>query len=79
MKCTIKWIDETGKFTPDDNEAIGFATCITTDKDGVGEHSKPYPICAEHLKRLHPHHVAWSGTEHEATTKWIFTPLAKEG
>jgi hypothetical protein len=48
MKCSIKWIDiGTGRDTPDDNEAYGYAIVIV---DGV--ETGRYPCCYEHAERM---------------------------
>lgn len=64
MKCQIQWIDEDGRRTPDDNEAVAMAhvhRSIWAFPNGdpanhiVGyaeDIANSYPICAEHLKRL---------------------------
>ncbi len=41
MKCQIKWIDSNGNDTPDDNEAIGFASV----RNNGGEWRGSFPIC----------------------------------
>jgi hypothetical protein len=45
MKCQIRWIDQNGDPTPDDNEAEYIATS-TLDGD-----SKSFPCCQNHYTR----------------------------
>jgi hypothetical protein len=79
VKCKIQWIDDNGSPTPDDNEAIGTVAMRTYQPEGRGSPldktwGEEHPICAEHLKRMRPHHVSWPGTDHEFITEWRFTP-----
>lgn len=51
MKCQIQWLDEkTAEPTPDTNEAVCLATCITR-RDGV-ETRQSLPCCAQHRDRM---------------------------
>jgi hypothetical protein len=62
-KCQIKWIDQDGKPTPDENEAIGecwieaYVENCAYAMAGVIQHprSDNFPICAEHAKQLSKH------------------------
>jgi hypothetical protein len=70
MTCTIRWIDQNGKPTPDDNPAIGEVQCeaYTLQNEhalnGVIRFSETqwFPICATHAARL-----SERGMEH-----WVF-------
>lgn len=71
-KCRIQWIDSNGIPTPDDNDAIGFATCHPISvhrEDGSiyqpADHA-PLPICAKHAERLPP---GWSFVGIDAKTR----------
>jgi hypothetical protein len=81
MKCQIQWIDtETGKPTPDDNDAVAMAhahkALWSLPCGGIGnrvigysqEIHQSFPICAHHLARMKPE---WNG--------WSVTPLETEG
>lgn len=55
MKCVIQWIDDQGKHTADDNEAIGLAVCVEHHvmeyaMEQFG-HVRAYPVCEAHAKR----------------------------
>ena len=57
-KCAIKWVDEQGNATPDENESIGSVMLpdrVIQLSDGRGvkvEASSWFPICAAHAKQL---------------------------
>jgi len=65
MKCEIKWIDDNGKTTPDDNEAIGHVRLparVEQHNSGPLKFSATrwFPICACHAKRLaEPRMAQW--------------------
>jgi hypothetical protein len=61
-KCEIQWIDDKGKPTPDDNDAIGLCRTIERDELIAGRvvhfpASQWFYICATHYERLvkYPH------------------------
>lgn len=72
--CQIQWIDETGKPTPDSNEAIGY--CYREAYRHVHsmyplgyadfERTRNYGICAEHLEQFRQERL---DREH-----WVFVP-----
>jgi len=49
-KCQIRWTDDNGNETPDDNEAIGIAVCTVLPFVELSKRS--FPICAKHYTRL---------------------------
>jgi hypothetical protein len=58
MKCRIQWIDEAGKPTPDDNEAVATVyresyTELIYGRKVPFEASEHFPICQNHLDRFH--------------------------
>jgi hypothetical protein len=63
MTCTIQWVSDDGKPTPDNNSAIGYVRRVgyrepyATALNGFIEHSTTdwFPICAEHAARLSDH------------------------
>ena len=64
MKCEIQWIDERGKLTPDDNDAVVMVRVkahqtkgAATLKSHWAEASKWYPCCAEHWKIYQETHL----------------------
>jgi len=73
LTCAIQWIDDNGKPTPDNREAIGtvyreaYITQYPSAVNGViqFERSEDFLICAEHAKQLKN-----PGMEH-----WHFQPL----
>ena len=73
MKCAIRWIDSTGKATPDSNEAIGYVyreAYRLIVPDAVNgridyERTEDFPICADHAKRL----------DETDMHRWHFLPL----
>jgi hypothetical protein len=73
MKCKIRWIDDEGRPTPDNNEAVALCWVEAHDDDIYGrivhiEQSDVYPICADHLARLQHNgyrHWKWEAL-HEA-------------
>ena len=50
-KCKIKWIDDRGATTEDDNDAIGKVRCVF-EPDSKAPVSEWFPICADHLRRM---------------------------
>ncbi len=64
MRCQIQWIDEQGKPTPDNNEAVCYVTFRDITNDNVTEH-RSFLCCAEHLKRMPrgKRFHAWGSTE----------------
>ena len=75
--CKIKWVNELGHVTPDENEAVGEAWIIphleygSTYINGMHAYkeSQHYPICAEHAKLIRG----------EKYRYWKFVPYANEG
>lgn len=69
MNCKIQWVDAQGQPTPDNNPAVGVATCRVYNRDGsVDERS--FPICAEHLAKL-----PWGGVSYvdgRKVSEWSF-------
>lgn len=74
MRCKIQWIsNETGKATPDENEAVGYVYREAYDiqyPTAIGgcihyEETERFPIC-----RLHAAQLTQEGMEH-----WHFVPL----
>jgi hypothetical protein len=60
MKCKIQWVSAASgwKPTPDNNEAVGWATCDhSTGGNPLGGPLRVFPICAEHMKQMSPN---WS-------------------
>lgn len=82
MKCQVQWIDpKTGKFTPDDNEAVMMAhfhepiwgtpgpdNSIKGYSDKIQD---SFPICAEHYARVDRHFRPPLGG-------WTFEPISDE-
>lgn len=72
MKCQIRWVDENGIPTPDQNEAVAFVLASSEYRGEVfviGDKT-PIPICAEHLKQMKPVHISWPGSKGEVKTTW---------
>ncbi len=77
MRCEIQWVDDDGKPTPDENEAIGHAwrVAYVGQYSGRGvkhEESKHYPVCAAHRARM----IADEKDDPEGAKHWRFEPLA---
>jgi hypothetical protein len=56
-KCAIRWVDNDGQQTSDNNDAVGYVyrEAHTLEVGGSMleyERSKDYPVCEHHLKRL---------------------------
>jgi hypothetical protein len=74
MKCQIRWIDEKGKPTPDENDAVAMAHfhkpiwSVPTgapDNRIMGysdEIQESFPICQAHLDMVKLNFVAWTFT-----------------
>ena len=71
-KCAIQWVDNNGRPTPDNNNAIGYAYHVAytyhfpSGNSCHIEASQRYPICAAHAEQLNAR-----GMEH-----WRFDPLS---
>ena len=80
MKCTIQWIDEEGKPTPDQNDAVmmahyhrpkwslpggGPGNTITGYHEEI---ERSFPICKEHYSRVTPK-LRWP------VGGWSFEPI----
>jgi hypothetical protein len=55
--CKIRWINDSGEPTPDDNPAIGVVWLPARSQWLHGKHlmfseTERFPICAEHAKQL---------------------------
>ena len=87
MKCQIQWIDpETGKRTPDDNDAVAMAHAhkaewllpnggITNRIVGYSETvERSFPICAHHLAMAQE--MALDRARLGPRPGWSFTPLS---
>jgi hypothetical protein len=80
MKCKIQWIDDKGKPTPDENDAVMMAHYHTPIWGVPGPNNRiigyseeiqeSFPICAEHYAR-----VAYSFRP--PVGGWTFTPIAE--
>ena len=82
MKCEIKWVDECGRPTPDENEAVGYAhshesiwsmPCGGINNKIVGYNPhvirQSFPVCAEHMAEAERQRLSL------ANGGWSFTPL----
>lgn len=80
MKCCIRWIDDNGKATPDDNDAVMLAQFHTMTTRQIASSAKldveylptierELPICAEHLARV------TSAMHYGNGGGWSFVPL----
>lgn len=63
MKCQIRWIDQNGDPTPDDNEAEYMATYYFPE---INEKSEPFPCCEKHKEKGKEYH------------NWTFDPIIKD-
>jgi len=70
MKCKIQWIDKFGTPTPDENQAVGVATCTFFHATGTQE-GKSFPICEAHLARMPVERNFFQG---EPISEWSFDP-----
>lgn len=58
MKCQVQWVDENGKPTPDDNEAVRIANFHRPIWEGgkivryEEEIQAKFPICAKHYAQV---------------------------
>jgi hypothetical protein len=62
MKCAIQWIDDAGKPTPDDNNAVALIQCMgygfADNPSYKPTPSKIFPCCAKHLIEM-PQDGVW--------------------